>query len=144
MLAAVLGTVSPKKSRRIYLRLEILRKNLLLPRIIFCQVHLVPQNATIRTLDGGDDEIYCHYRMNRDQLQMSFDSLHAPPALQLAGQHAGTFPSELGFLAWLYHNTNGCRLMVSQKEFGIEYTRLNRGIRAFETWYFEEHSFRFG
>jgi hypothetical protein len=52
------------------------------------------------------------------------------------------FPTELGFLAWLYINGQGCKLQDVQKEFGMEYTRINRGIHAFENWMFTEHSFR--
>jgi hypothetical protein len=125
-----------------FLKLAMLRQSFMLPQTIFCQVNFTLKNATIQSIRGGDDDIYSVYNMNRDQLQTMYDALRAPHFLNLAGEHAGTFPTELGFLAWLHLNGQGCKLQDLQKEFGMEYSRLNRGLRAFETWMFEEHSFR--
>ena len=140
--AAVIGTMTQKKARKHYLKLGMLRLSLLLPTTIFCEVNMVPRNRTIQTLQGGDDDVKSTYKVNRDQLQLLFDSLRAPLALQLSGQHTGTFSSELGFLAWLFLNGTGCTIMTLQQVFSMEYSRLNRGIHAFEDWLFQEHSFR--
>jgi hypothetical protein len=142
MEACVAGSLALKPARKYYLKLAILRQNFMLPQTVYCQVNFTLKNATIRGLQGGDDDIYSVYNMNRDQLQMLYDSLHAPHHLKLAGEHTGMFPTELGFLAWLYLNGQGCKLQDLQKEFGMEYSRINRGVHAFETWMFTEHSFR--
>jgi hypothetical protein len=143
MDGCVAGTLALKPARKYFVKLAILRQSFLIPQTIYCQVNLTLKNATIRSLEGGDDVVYGVYTMNRDQLQMLYDSLRAPDSLQLAGEHTGMFPTELGFLAWLYLNGQGCKLQDVQKEFGMEYSRINRGIHAFETWMFTEHSFRF-
>jgi hypothetical protein len=139
---AVLGVFKMKYVRKTYLKLGMLRRSMMFPQKIFCLVNMALKNATIATLEGGDDVVYSFYHVNRDQLQTLFDSMRAPPILQLPGQHAGTFPTELGFLAWLRYHGNGCKLMELQQEFGMEYSRLNKGLHAFEDWMFGEHGFR--
>ena len=142
MEACVAGSLALKPARKYFLKLAALRQNFMLPQAIYVEVKLSLKNATIRGLQGGDDAIYSVHHMNRDQLQIMYNSFNAPPFLQLAGEHTGMFPTELGFLAWLYLNGQGCKLQDVQKEFGMEYSRINRGIHAFETWMFTEHSFR--
>jgi hypothetical protein len=142
MESAISGAVKPKRARKVYLKLVALRRTLLLPRTIFCRVNRIVKNDTIATFEGGDDDIYSKFRVNRYELQQLFDSLHAPLQLRIIGDHAGSFSSEFGWLAWLRYNVSNCKLMDLQDEFNMEYSRLKKIIRAFETWLFRQHSFR--
>jgi hypothetical protein len=110
MESAVSGLAKPKRARKAYLKLVMLRSTLLLPRTIFCVVHRILKNATIATFEGGDDCIYSKFRVNRCELQQLFDSLHAPLQLYIIGEHAGPFSSEFGWLAWLRWNVSNCTL----------------------------------
>jgi hypothetical protein len=142
MKSCVAGIVTARNARYAIMKLALLRKRALLPQTIFCVVHRAPKNFSIATLEGGDDDIYGTYKVNRDQLQMLFDSLHAPPMLRLQGQHAGEVASEFGFILWLHYHGKGCTIASMQTEFGMEYSRLLKFIHAFEIYLFDEHSFR--
>jgi hypothetical protein len=140
---SVIGTFKMKTVRKMYLKLGKLRMSMMLPQTIFCVVNMALKNATIATLEGGDDDVYQCYHVNRDQLQQMFESLRAPAILKLPGQHTGTFPTELGFLAWLRYYGNCCKLTDLQKEFGMEYSRINKCLHAFQQWMYDQHGFRY-
>ena len=142
MESCVAGSTTAKTARKAIIRFAMLRQRVLLPQTIFCVVHRAPKNNSIATLEGGDDDIYGAYRVNRDQLQMLFDSLHAPFMLRLQGQHAGEVASEFGFILWLHYHGKGCTIASMQTEFGMEYSRLLNFIHAFEIYLFDDHSFR--
>jgi len=142
MESTVSGVAKPKRARKAYMKLVVLRQTLLLPRTIYCEVYRIIKNATIATFEGGDDDIYSRFRCNRYELQLLFDSLLAPPLLRISGNHAGPFPSEFGWLAWLRYNISDCNLMDLQRDFNMEYSRLGKIVKAFESWLFRQHSFR--
>ena len=140
--ASAAGIIIPKKARKAFIQLAMLRMSLLLPKNIFCIVGRIPKNTTILSYQGGDDDFWEVFRVHRANLVQIFNALRAPPLLRLPGDHAGEVPTEFAFLIWLYYNKTGCTLMQMTPHFNVEYSRLDRIMHALEMWMFEEHSFR--
>lgn len=140
--ASCRNLISPKKARKAFLQLAMLRMSLLLPKTIFCVVHRIPKNNTIVSYQGGDDDFWEVFRVSRANLVRIFNALRAPPLLRLEGDHAGQVSSEFAFIVWLYYNKTGATLMAMSIHFNVEYSRLDKFLHALEIWMFEEHGFR--
>ena len=62
--------------------------------------------------------------------------------LQIPYQRAGEAASEFCFILWLYYHGKGASLTDMQSHFGMDYSRIQKCMSAFEIYLFNEHSFR--